>query len=82
LDFKLLQDPNFLLSSSKDSNISCINPYICEVQGVLSSPYHEWFDVSWCPNNPGLFLTSSNCGKVSMFSIFGGKYEVKSLAKY
>ncbi|KAM3913240.1 protein transport protein Sec31B isoform 2-T2 [Leptodactylus fuscus] len=70
-------DPELLLSSSKDHRILCWNPNTSEV--VYELPViNQWcFDVQWCPRNPSVFSAASFDGWVSVYSVMGGSLDAQ-----
>lgn len=59
------QDPDLLISSSKDCKTLCWNPNTGILNGELSNSLKWSFGVNWSPRNPDLFATSSFDGSVS-----------------
>ncbi|KAG8552063.1 hypothetical protein GDO81_004398 [Engystomops pustulosus] len=70
-------DPELLLSSSKDHRILCWNPCTSEVVYELPVRNQWCFDVQWCPRNPSVFSAASFDGWVSVYSVMGGSLEAQ-----
>ncbi|XP_069836661.1 protein transport protein Sec31B isoform X2 [Dendropsophus ebraccatus] len=70
-------DPELLLSSSKDHRILCWNPSTSEVVYELPVRNQWCFDVQWCPRNPSVFSAASFDGWVSIYSVMGGSLEAQ-----
>ncbi|XP_077115274.1 protein transport protein Sec31B isoform X2 [Ranitomeya variabilis] len=70
-------DPELLLSSSKDHRILCWNPSTSEVVYELPVKNQWCFDVQWCPRNPSVFSAASFDGWVSVYSVMGGSLEAQ-----
>ncbi|XP_075697695.1 protein transport protein Sec31B isoform X2 [Rhinoderma darwinii] len=70
-------DPELLLSSSKDHRILCWNPSTSEVVYELPVRNQWCFDVQWCPRNPSVFSAASFDGWVSVYSVMGGSLEAQ-----
>ncbi|XP_044152770.1 protein transport protein Sec31B isoform X3 [Bufo gargarizans] len=70
-------DPELLLSSSKDHRILCWNPSTSEVVYELPVGNQWCFDVQWCPRNPSVFSAASFDGWVSVYSVMGGSLEAQ-----
>ncbi|XP_066456643.1 protein transport protein Sec31B isoform X2 [Eleutherodactylus coqui] len=70
-------DPDLLLSSSKDHRILCWNPSTSEVVYELPVGNQWCFDVQWCPRNPSVFSAASFDGWVSVYSVMGGSLEAQ-----
>ncbi|XP_018428433.1 PREDICTED: protein transport protein Sec31B [Nanorana parkeri] len=70
-------DPELLLSSSKDNRILCWNPSTSEVVYELPVKNQWCFDVEWCPRNPSVFSAASFDGWVSVYSVMGGSLEAQ-----
>ncbi|KAM9326643.1 protein transport protein Sec31B [Gastrophryne carolinensis] len=70
-------DPDLLLSSSKDHRILCWNPGTSEVLYELPVKDQWCFDVQWCPRNPSVFSAASFDGWISIYSIMGGSLEAQ-----
>ncbi|KAM5141534.1 protein transport protein Sec31B isoform 2-T2 [Mantella aurantiaca] len=70
-------DPELLLSSSKDNRILCWNPNTSEVVYELPLKNQWCFDVEWCPRNPSVFSAASFDGWVSVYSVMGGSLEAQ-----
>ncbi|XP_072280945.1 protein transport protein Sec31B isoform X3 [Pyxicephalus adspersus] len=70
-------DPELLLSSSKDNRILCWNPCTSEVLYELPVKNQWCFDVEWCPRNPSVFSAASFDGWVSVYSVMGGSLEAQ-----
>ncbi|PSN56122.1 Protein transport protein Sec31A [Blattella germanica] len=80
------QDPDLLVSCSKDNRILCWNPnsnvaggeIVCDITTA-----NQWnFDVSWCPRNPALIASASFDGRVSVYSLTGGQQQVQTSTKF
>ncbi|PIN97171.1 hypothetical protein AB205_0150240, partial [Aquarana catesbeiana] len=70
-------DPELLLSSSKDNRILCWNPSTSEVVYELPVKNQWCFDVEWCPRNPSVFSAASFDGWISVYSVMGGSLEAQ-----
>ncbi|XP_068113975.1 protein transport protein Sec31B isoform X2 [Hyperolius riggenbachi] len=70
-------DPELLLSSSKDNRILCWNPSTSEVVYELPVRNQWCFDVQWCPRNPSVFSAASFDGWLSVYSVMGGSLEAQ-----
>ncbi|XP_056386502.1 protein transport protein Sec31B isoform X4 [Hyla sarda] len=70
-------DPELLLSSSKDHRILCWNPSTSEVVYELPVRNQWCFDVQWCPRNPSVFSAASFDGWISVYSVMGGSLEAQ-----
>ncbi|XP_051523833.1 protein transport protein Sec31A isoform X2 [Myxocyprinus asiaticus] len=68
-------DPELLLSSGKDNRILCWNPNTGEVIYELPTANQWCFDVQWCPRNPALLSAASFDGRISVYSIMGGRLQ-------
>ncbi|XP_056627317.1 protein transport protein Sec31A [Triplophysa dalaica] len=68
-------DPELLLSSGKDNRILCWNPNTSEVIYELPTANQWCFDVQWCPRNPALLSAASFDGRISVYSIMGGRLQ-------
>ncbi|XP_075072706.1 protein transport protein Sec31B [Mixophyes fleayi] len=70
-------DPDLLLSSSKDHRILCWNPSTSEVLYELPIKSQWCFDVQWCPRNPSVLSAASFDGWISVYSVMGGSLEAQ-----
>uniref|UniRef100_A0A8C2A455 Protein transport protein Sec31A n=1 Tax=Cyprinus carpio TaxID=7962 RepID=A0A8C2A455_CYPCA len=68
-------DPELLLSSGKDNRILCWNPNTGEVIYELPTANQWCFDVQWCPRNPALLSAASFDGRISVYSVMGGRLQ-------
>lgn len=68
-------DPELLLSSGKDNRILCWNPNTVEVIYELPTANQWCFDVQWCPRNPALLSAASFDGRISVYSVMGGRLQ-------
>ncbi|XP_051958646.1 protein transport protein Sec31A [Xyrauchen texanus] len=68
-------DPELLLSSGKDNRILCWNPNTGEVMYELPTANQWCFDVQWCPRNPALLSAASFDGRISVYSVMGGRLQ-------
>uniref|UniRef100_A0A9J8ADY1 SEC31 homolog B, COPII coat complex component n=1 Tax=Cyprinus carpio carpio TaxID=630221 RepID=A0A9J8ADY1_CYPCA len=71
-------DPELLLSSGKDNRILCWNPNTGEVIYELPTANQWCFDVQWCPRNPALLSAASFDGRISVYSVMGGRLQQRS----
>ncbi|KAJ8907166.1 hypothetical protein NDN08_003648 [Rhodosorus marinus] len=62
-------DSDLVLTSGKDSKTVCFSPNDNEVLCEIPSGANWEYDVQWSPKLPGLFLTSSLDGHLSVHSI-------------
>ncbi|XP_067285568.1 protein transport protein Sec31A isoform X3 [Pseudorasbora parva] len=68
-------DSELLLSSGKDNRILCWNPNTGEVIYELPTANQWCFDVQWCPRNPALLSAASFDGRISVYSVMGGRLQ-------
>uniref|UniRef100_A0A673KE82 Protein transport protein Sec31A n=1 Tax=Sinocyclocheilus rhinocerous TaxID=307959 RepID=A0A673KE82_9TELE len=68
-------DPELLLSSGKDNRILCWNPNTGEVIYELPTANQWCFDVQWCPRNPALLSAALFDGRISVYSVMGGRLQ-------
>ncbi|XP_051529544.1 protein transport protein Sec31A-like isoform X2 [Myxocyprinus asiaticus] len=68
-------DPELLLSSGKDNRILCWNPNTGEVIYELPTANQWCYDVQWCPRNPALLSAASFDGRISVYSVMGGRLQ-------